>query len=56
MYYRVIPQQAGECLRQLHKLKRVHTYFAGYLAMVQEAHRLHRLDGLGYPFQHFFFD
>lgn len=54
MYYRVIPNKAGECLRQLNSLKQIHTYFAGYLALVKEAHHLKRLNGLGSPFQSFF--
>lgn len=56
MYYRVIPVKAGECLRQLNSLKRIHTYFSGYLSLVKEAHRLKRLNGLGSPFQSFFSD
>lgn len=54
MYYRVIPSKAGKCLYQLNSLKQIHTYFSGYLALVKEAHRLKRLNGLGSPFQGFF--
>lgn len=54
MYYRVIPLKAGECLRQLNSLKQIHTYFTGYLALVKEAYRYKRLNGLGSPFLNFF--
>ncbi len=54
MYYCVIPSKAGECLHQLHALKRVHPYFTGYLALIRKSNELGRLDRLDSPIAPFF--